>query len=57
MNKKDEKRVRYIMAEAQRALGFSQGKTKADLDTNTMLAYAITHCLLIIGEAASKVTA
>jgi uncharacterized protein with HEPN domain len=57
MNKKDEKRVRDIMAEAQRALGFSQGKTKADLDTNTMLAYAITHCLLIIGEAASKVTA
>ena len=52
MNKKDEKRIRDIVAEAQRALGFAQGKTKADLETDTMLAYAVTHCLLIIGEAA-----
>lgn len=57
MNTKDEKRIHDIVAEAHRALAFAQGKTREDLETDTMFAYAVTHCLLIIGEAASKVSA
>lgn len=38
------------------ALEMAVGKTRSDLESNTMLAMALTRCLEILGEAASKVS-
>jgi uncharacterized protein with HEPN domain len=39
------------------ALEMTGGYERADLSTNTMLAMALTRCLEILGEAASKMSA
>jgi len=39
------------------ALEMTAGYKRADLSTNTMLAMALTRCLEILGEAASKISA
>ena len=45
------------MAEAaESALRFCQGRTRADLDTDDMLRFALTRAVEIIGEAANKVS-
>jgi len=38
------------------ALRFVRGRTRADLDTDEMLAFALVRALKIIGEAADKVS-
>jgi uncharacterized protein with HEPN domain len=35
--------------------GFADGRTRADLDSNTMLTFAIIRAIEIAGEAASKI--
>jgi uncharacterized protein with HEPN domain len=42
---------------AAMALEMTDGHERADLSTNTMLATALTRCLEILGEAASRVSA
>jgi len=39
------------------ALEMAAGRTRADLSGNPMLAMALTRCLEILGEAASKLSA
>jgi uncharacterized protein with HEPN domain len=39
------------------ALDMAAGRTRADLSDNPMLAMALTRCLEILGEAASKLSA
>jgi len=56
MNSKDKIRLLDMLTEAKRAYNFAQGKSERDLYDDAMLAYAIAYCLMIIGEAASKVT-
>ena len=41
---------------AQKALSFAQGRSRADLDADEMLAFALTRTLEIVGEAASQVS-
>ena len=41
---------------AESALRFCQGRTRADLDTDDMLRFALTRAVQIIGEAATKVS-
>ena len=41
---------------AATALEMTAGYERADLSTNTMLAMALTRCLEILGEAASKMS-
>ena len=41
---------------AQEALTFAEGKTRADLESNRMLAHALVGCLRIVGEAARQVS-
>jgi uncharacterized protein with HEPN domain len=41
---------------AATALEMTAGYVRADLSTNTMLAMALTRCLEILGEAASKMS-
>ena len=40
---------------AATALEMAAGHDRADLSTNTVLAMALTRCLEILGEAASKI--
>ena len=45
------------MAEAtESALSFCQGRTRADVDNDDMLRFALTRAVEIIGEAANKVS-
>ncbi len=57
MNSKDKIRLLDMLTEAKRAQEFARGKSIDDLYHDALLTYAIAHCLMIIGEAASKVTA
>lgn len=45
------------MVDAMRqALAFCEGRTRGDLDDDTMLEFALTRAIEIIGEAANKVS-
>lgn len=53
---KDERvRIRHMHDAALEAQGFMRGRTRADLDTDRMLALAVVRLLEIIGEAAKNV--
>ena len=41
---------------ARKALRFAQGRTRADLESDELLALGLVKCIEIIGEAAAKVT-
>ena len=41
---------------AQEAVGFAEGRTEADLESDRMLLLALIQSLEVIGEAASKVS-
>ena len=43
-----------MMDAARQAIGFAQGRSRGDIDTDAMLARAIMHAILEIGEAASR---
>jgi uncharacterized protein with HEPN domain len=52
----DAIRLRHMREAAAMALEMAAGHERADLSSNVMLAMAITRCLEILGEAASKLT-
>lgn len=52
----DAVRLRHMREAAATALEMTAGYERADLSTNTMLAMALTRCLEILGEAASKMS-
>ncbi len=56
MLKPDTIRLRHMREAAAYALDMAAGRTRSDLDGNVVLRMALTHCLEILGEAASKVT-
>jgi len=53
----DAVRLRHMREAAATALEMTARYERADLSTNTMLAMALTRCLEILGEAASKMSA
>lgn len=53
----DAVRLRHMREAAATALEMTTGYERADLSINTMLALALTRCLEILGEAASKTSA
>jgi uncharacterized protein with HEPN domain len=53
---KDEVRLRHMLDAAEQALRFCDGRTRADLDDDVMLRFALVHAVTIIGEAASKIS-
>ncbi len=55
MPKPDTHRVRHMLDAVEEALGFSKGKTRADLDSNRMLVLSLIKEVEIIGEAAVKI--
>lgn len=53
----DAVRLRHMREATMTALEMTTGYLRADLSTNIMLAMALTRCLEILGEAASKMSA
>ena len=56
MTPADELRIRHMIEAAEQAMRFVVGRQRADLDTDSMLAFALVRAVEIIGEAASKVS-
>jgi len=53
---RDMSRLRDMLENARLALQFMQGKTRKDLQADTLLAYGVVRALEVIGEAAYHVT-
>jgi uncharacterized protein with HEPN domain len=56
MRLEDQVRVNHMVEAAGDAAQFIVGRTRADLDTDRMLLFALIRCVEIIGEAARQVT-
>lgn len=56
MNERDKARLQDMLEAAEKARRFIAGKTRADLDIDEMLAFAVTRAIEIVGEAASHVS-
>ena len=52
----DAVRLRHMREAATMALEMADGHDQTELATNTVLALALTRCLEILGEAASKIS-
>jgi len=53
----DRIRLRHIRDALQTIARFVAGRSRADLDTDDMLAFALMHAIQIVGEAASRISA
>lgn len=53
----DDVRLRHLIDAAERAIQFTAGRTRSDLDADEMLALALTKLVEIVGEAAKQVSA
>ena len=49
-------RIRHMLDFAQKAVQFNKGRSRADLDSNEMLAMATIHLIEVIGEASRTVS-
>lgn len=56
MDNRDEVRLRHMLDAAQKAIAFTQGRERTDLDTDEMLALAVVRLVEILGEAAKNVS-
>jgi uncharacterized protein with HEPN domain len=52
----DRVRLRHMRDAARQALQFCQRRTRADLDADAMLRFALLHAVTIVGEAAAQVS-
>ena len=52
----DEVRLQHMLDAAQKAVRYTQGRSRADLETDELLALALVRLLEIIGEAAKNVS-
>jgi uncharacterized protein with HEPN domain len=55
-NNTDGDKIFHIIEAAREAIGYVQGKRRADLDNDKMLVHSLVRCLEIIGEAAARVS-
>jgi uncharacterized protein with HEPN domain len=56
MNEADEVRLRDMLDAACKALEFAESKTRQNLDTDDMFAFALVRAIEIVGEAAARVS-
>jgi uncharacterized protein with HEPN domain len=54
--KSDLIRIRHMLSAAEKALSFTQGRLRSDLDRDDQLALATVRLIEIIGEAAAKIS-
>lgn len=50
----DMNRMIHMLEAAQEAVGYAEGRTRADLDTDRQLVHSLVRCLEIAGEAAAR---
>jgi len=55
MRKDDQIRLRHMLDAAHEAVAFTQGRKRADLDTDRMLVLSLVKEIEIIGEAANQI--
>jgi uncharacterized protein with HEPN domain len=55
MRRDDRIRLQHMLDSAREAISFADGRTRADLDANRMLALSLVKCIEIVGEAAARV--
>lgn len=56
MSKNDEVRIQHILDAAREAVGFVQGRSRTDLDTDRQLNLSLVRLLEVIGEASRGIT-
>ncbi len=56
MAKTDAVRLQHMIDAAQKALTFTHGRSRRDLDDDEMLALAVVRLVEIVGEAAKNVS-
>jgi uncharacterized protein with HEPN domain len=56
MNPHDRVRLRHMLDALDAASNFASGRRREDLDSDTMLLFALIHAITIVGEAAHKIT-
>lgn len=56
MDTSDRVRLQHMLEVTLEALDFAKGKTRADLESDRMLAHALVECLRVAGEAARQVS-
>ena len=52
----DVARLQHIFDAARKAINFTSGRQRTDLDRDDMLQYALIHAIQVIGEAAARMT-
>lgn len=52
----DDARLQHMLDAAQKAVAFTQGKSRADVESNEVLMLALVRLLEILGEAAKNVS-
>lgn len=52
----DRVRLLHMLDATREARGFIEGRSRADLDRNSMLLRALVNCLEVVGEAGSQVS-
>jgi uncharacterized protein with HEPN domain len=55
LSKDDQVRLRHMVDAANEAMRYAAGRSRGDLDSDSMLARALVNCLAVIGEAAARV--
>jgi len=53
---RDDDRLAHMLAAARRAISLTADRARNDLDDDDVLAFALTHLLEILGEAAKGVS-
>ena len=56
MRTEDRLRLRHMIEAAESAIQFMAGRSRADLDTDRMLLFAVVRAIEVVGEAASKLS-
>jgi uncharacterized protein with HEPN domain len=56
MQPSDRNRIRHMIDAGESAMRFAKGRSRADLDQDLMLLFALVRAVEIFGEAASRVT-
>lgn len=54
--KPDRIRLKHMLDASREAIGYAEGRSRADLASDTMLARAVVKCIEIVGEAATRTT-
>ncbi len=52
----DSVRLRHMVEAIEAGMQFAKRRSRADLDTDPMLMYALVRAIEVVGEAASKVS-